>query len=56
MIYSWWYAEGPGTFRFYAGTGKWDGICGEGKLLGMLLDRKDDWLMLNWEFWWRIDR
>ena len=56
LAHWWFYGKGSGNYQFIGGTGKWKGITGVGRTLGMLLERKDDWFMLNWEFWWRIDR
>lgn len=52
----WWYDAGPGRYRFIGGTGKWDGITGEGRTLGVLRHRKDDHWMLRSEMHWNIDR
>ena len=52
----WWYAKGDGSYRFVDGTGKWKGIQGSGRTLGMLREREDDHFMLNWEFRWTSDR
>ena len=55
MVVNWWYGEGPGVFHFITGTGKWEHIAGEGKMLGMLRDRADDYSMPKWEMSWKID-
>ncbi len=54
MMISWWYAEGPGEFQIVQGTGKWEGITGEGKTLGSLQERSDDHFMPKWEMHWEI--
>jgi len=56
LIHVWWYGKGPGTYQFIGGTGKWEGITGEGTTLGMLRIRTDDHYMLRSEIHWRIDR
>ena len=56
LCHVWWYGKGPGTYQFIGGTGKWKGITGEGKTLGMLRSRTDDHYMLKSEMHWRIDR
>ncbi len=56
LYHEWWYGEGPGTYRFIGGTGKWAGISGVGSTLGILKDRTDDHYMLRSEIFWNIDR
>jgi hypothetical protein len=56
LIHVWWYGRGPGSYQFIGGTGKWEGITGEGTTLGMLRERTDDHYMLRSEIHWRIDR
>ena len=53
---TWWYGKGPGTYRFIGGTGKWDGITGEGKTPGILRPRMEGHWMLRSEMHWRINR
>lgn len=54
LSHAWWYGKGPGSYRFIGGTGKWEGIVGEGRTLGMLRQRNDDHYMLRSEIYWRI--
>jgi hypothetical protein len=56
LIHVWWYGKGPGSYQFIGGTGKWEGITGEGTTLGMLRNRTDDHYLLRSEIHWRIDR
>jgi len=56
MYHTWWYDTGPGRYRFLGGTGKWAGIAGEGKTLGVLRYRKDDHWMIRSEMHWNINR
>ena len=42
-------------YKFIGGTGKWEGIRGEGKTLGSLKRRTDDYHLLRSEIHWRID-
>ena len=56
LIHVWWYGKGPGSYQFIGGTGKWQGIIGEGTTLGMLRERTDDHYLLRSEIHWRIDR
>jgi hypothetical protein len=56
LIHVWWYARGRGLYKFIGGTGKWEGIRGEGVTLGMLRARTDDHYMLRSEIRWRINR
>lgn len=56
LYHIWWYGKGPGTYRFIGGTGKWEGITGEGRTLGMLRQRADDHYMLKSEMHWKIER
>ena len=56
LYHIWWYGTGPGQYRFIGGTGKWEGIIGEGRTLGMLRPRTDDHWMLRSEMHWKIDR
>ena len=48
-------SKGPIVFHFVMGTGKWEGITGEGTTLGMLRGRTDDHYMLRSEIHWKID-
>lgn len=54
LCHVWWYGKGPGSYRFLGGTGKWEGIVGEGRTLGMLRERNDDHYMLRSEMFWRM--
>jgi hypothetical protein len=56
LIHVWWYARGRGLYKFIGGTGKWEGIRGEGPSLGMLRQRTDDHYLLRSEIQWRIDK
>jgi len=56
LCHLWWYGTGPGRYRFIGGIGKWEGITGEGKTLGVLRYRKDDHWMLRSEMHWNINR
>lgn len=56
LIHVWWYGKGDGSYQFIGGTGKWEGITGEGTTLGMLRERSDDHYMLRSEIHWRIDK
>ena len=55
LVHVWWYARGHGLYKFIGGTGKWEGIRGEGKTLGALRRRTDDYHLLRSEIHWRID-
>ena len=55
LIHVWWYARGRGLYKFVGGTGKWEGIRGEGTTLGSLMRRTDDYHLLRSEIHWRID-
>ena len=54
LYHFWWYGTGPGRYRFIGGTGKWEGISGEGKTLGVLRNRMDDHWLLRSEMHWNI--
>ena len=56
LVHVWWYARGRGLYKFIGGTGKWEGIRGEGKTLGALMRRTDDYHLLRSEINWRIDK
>ena len=55
-VLHWWPGEGPGTFQFIEGTGKWQGITGGGETRGTVRERVDGHLMLQWEIDWKIDK
>jgi hypothetical protein len=55
LVHVWWYARGHGLYKFIGGTGKWEGIRGEGVTLGALMRRTDDYHLLRSEIHWRID-
>ena len=55
LVHVWWYARGRGLYKFVGGTGKWEGIRGEGTTLGQLMRRTDDYHLLRSEIHWRID-
>jgi hypothetical protein len=55
LVHVWWYARGRGLYKFVGGTGKWEGIRGEGTTLGSLMRRTDDYHLLRSEIHWRID-
>jgi len=55
LVHVWWYARGHGLYKFIGGTGKWEGIKGEGKTLGALRRRTDENHLLRSEIHWRID-
>ncbi len=55
LVHVWWYARGHGLYKFIGGTGKWEGIKGEGKTLGALMRRTDEYHLLRSEINWRID-
>lgn len=44
-----------GTFTFKLGTGKWEGITGEGRMPGIIHKRADDHVMPKYEIQWRTD-
>lgn len=48
-------AGGPETFQFILGTGKWQGIRGEGRLRAPIQNRADDHLMPGFEISWEVD-
>ena len=50
----WWYNKGPGIYRFIGGTGKCEGIQGEGVTRGMLKGHSDDHFMLRSELYWNL--
>ena len=54
VVHTWWYAEGGGLYKIIGGTGKWEGIQGEGKTLGMKGKRADGHFMLNAEVYWKL--
>jgi hypothetical protein len=56
LVHVWWYARGHGLYKFIGGTGKWEGIRGEGVTLGALMRRTDDYHLLRSEIHWRIDK
>jgi hypothetical protein len=56
LVHVWWYERGRGLYKFIGGTGKWEGIRGEGKTLGALMRRTDDYHLLRSEINWRIDK
>jgi len=53
LYHEWWYGQGPGRYEFLGGTGKWAGISGVGKTLGMVCSRADDHYMPTWEMHWK---
>ena len=55
LVHVWWYARGRGLYKFVGGTGKWEGIRGEGITLGALMRRTDDYHLLRSEINWRIE-
>lgn len=55
LYHEWWYGQGPGRYQFLGGTGKWAGIAGVGKTLGMVRGRADDHYMPTWEMHWKIE-
>jgi sugar phosphate isomerase/epimerase len=54
LYHEWWYGKGPGSHEFIGGTGKWKGISGFGKTLGVLRDRVDDHWLLKSEMHWNL--
>jgi len=57
LCHVWWYARGRGLYKFIGGTGKWDGIKGEGTTLPPILKpRTDDYHFLRSGIQWRIDK
>ena len=54
LYHEWWYGQGPGSYEFIAGTGKWEGISGRGITRGMLKARTDDHFMLKSEIHWNL--
>jgi hypothetical protein len=54
IYHEWWYGFGPGSYEFIGGTGKWDGISGYGKSLGVLRDRVDDHWLIKSEIHWNL--
>jgi hypothetical protein len=54
LYHEWWYGTGPGSYEFIGGTGKWKGISGYGKTLGVLRDRVDDHWLLKSEMHWNM--
>ncbi len=55
LYHEWWYDQGPGSYEFIAGTGKWRGISGIGRTLGMVAQRADDHYMPSWEMHWKLN-
>jgi len=56
LVHVWWYARGRGLYKFVGGTGKWEGIRGEGTTLPAILKpRTDDYHFLRSGIQWRID-
>lgn len=55
LYHLWWYGEGGGIYKFIGGTGKWEGIVGDGKTGSMVAQRNDDHYMLRSEIRWRIE-
>ncbi len=55
LYHEWWYGKGPGSYEFIGGVGKWKGISGYGKTLGMSRPRTDDHYMLKSEMHWNLD-
>ena len=55
LVHVWWYARGRGLYKFVGGTGKWEGIRGEGTTLPATMKRTDDYHFLRSEINWRID-
>lgn len=56
LHHEWWYGQGPGSYEFIGGTGKWKGITGVGQTLGMVQRRADDHYMPSWEMHWKTNR
>jgi hypothetical protein len=54
LVHVWWYARGLGLYKFVGGTGKWEGIRGEGTTIGSK-PRTDDYHLLRSEIRWRIE-
>jgi len=54
LYHEWWYGKGPGSYEFIGGTGKWRGISGYGKTLGVLRDRVDDYWLIKSEIHWNL--
>lgn len=54
LYHEWWYGMDPGSYEFIGGTGKWKGISGYGKTLGVLRDRVDDHWLLKSEMHWNL--
>jgi hypothetical protein len=53
-----WPAKGAGgeaAFRLVQGTGKWEGLGGAFKTLGLVQERADDHCMLRWKASWEVD-
>jgi hypothetical protein len=55
LYHEWWYGMGPGSYEFIGGTGKWTGISGYGKTLGVLRDRMDDHWLIKSEMHWNLN-
>ena len=49
-------ADGPGTFEFVQGMGKWENITGHGKDLGVVNERADGHSMPRWELSWEVGK
>ena len=56
LVHTWWYGTGPGQYHFIGGTGKWEGISGQGRTLGLMRERMDDFWMLRSEMFWNIEK
>jgi hypothetical protein len=54
LYHEWWYGMGPGSYELIGGTGKWKGISGFGKTLGVLRDRVDDHWLIKSEMHWNL--
>ena len=52
----WLKAGSPAKLRLIAGTGKWDGISGQGEMAGFVANRADDYVMPKWSINWQVDR
>jgi hypothetical protein len=50
-----WMDAEAATFRLVQGTGKWEGLGGTFKALGVMRERADDHNMLRWEACWEVD-
>lgn len=56
LYHEWWYDPEieNGTYDILGGTGKWEGIKGQGSAVGHLFHRNDDHWMTTWELSWDI--